>query len=970
MPPFLCPLAAALPLLTVMGCAMGSAVASQPGGLGQMDNPLPDAPYQQTQDTPDLPGPAVDYGRARAPRGFGTTAPAQRQPVGALSGRIVFTNGGHGWTADGGATNGWRLQRGLTNGINEDYGNSDQLNLFALYCFNAGAVVVPIRPIGHQTNEVVMDNDSPGITLTGSWSNSSDTVFFGSAGDVPYRFANLSAAETATATYTPAIPAAGLYPVYTWVRHGDNRGHQLYRIRHSGGESEVRLPHHMVGNGWVYLGQYYFGAGSSAANGSVLISNLRSTAQGSVVVADAIRFGNGMGSVDRGNGISNYPREDESCRYWVQASLGQGQSTTLYDTSSDDETDSWFVPPRLSVEMNRETNGIPTDRIHLSFHSNAGGGRGALGLITSNPTPNQAAFAQLCGQEINADLTSQTSPPLEVPWNNRTTFTFTGGYTEISNSNFLGEMDATILEVGFHDEVSDAKLLLDPKVRLAIAKASLHAVVRYMNTFGGGPLVFLPDSPQNPRATGNAAGSATLTWSPPISTGGSGAPTGYVLYRSTDGKGFGNPVILGNITSYTLSGLTPGTDYFFRLAATNAGGESFPSETAACRIPLPGQSTRVLLVNGFDRFDRSTNLKQPLTARTWTPPGPAGTAERVLPLRTNSFDYLIPHGQAISAFGFAYDSCTNETIADGTALPAAYPILIWAAGQESAADETFSSTEQTRLAAYRNAGGHLMVSGSEIGWDLDRDTGPTAADRAFYNNHLKADLNGNANDNSGSYTVTASPGGIFAGNAAAGIDNGASGLYRVQTPDILTAVGSGTGPALFYGGVSSAFAAIQYNGLAGGGRVVNFGFPFEAITSPLRRNELMADVLTFFTAEADAADPDLDGWTNLIEYATGTDSLIRDDTPPLTFSVTGNTLRLTVQRNPSALGIISRVQSSTDLTSWTDIASSNGIVPYMVSAAGWTLQENNATPRTVTLTDQVSLPGTTRRFLRLRVERY
>jgi hypothetical protein len=102
------------------------------------------------------------------------------------------------------------------------------------------------------------------VTFAGSWSDSSQTTFWGTAGDVPYRFASLSATETATATYTPTIPVAGFYPVYTWVLAGSDRGDQLYRIRHTGGESLVRIPHHMVGNGWIYLGEYYFNAGRMA----------------------------------------------------------------------------------------------------------------------------------------------------------------------------------------------------------------------------------------------------------------------------------------------------------------------------------------------------------------------------------------------------------------------------------------------------------------------------------------------------------------------------------------------------------------------------------------------------------------------------------------------------------------------------------------------------------------------------------
>ena len=91
----------------------------------------------------------------------------------------------------------------------------------------------------------------------------------------------------------------------------------------------------MVGNGWVYLGTYYFNAGSNSVNGAVIISNLQPTPTvGSIVIADAIRFGNGMGDiVPKATGSetptkSSYPREDEASKYWIQRSCGQGQSST------------------------------------------------------------------------------------------------------------------------------------------------------------------------------------------------------------------------------------------------------------------------------------------------------------------------------------------------------------------------------------------------------------------------------------------------------------------------------------------------------------------------------------------------------------------------------------------------------------------------------------------------------------------
>ena len=970
----LCFLSAPVLLCGILSCVgLRSALASvtlHPCGGDRELNPLTDPTPIQSPDFREAPAPVINYGQVRQPRGFGVATPAMRQPLGSLTGKIVFTNGGHGWTADSGASNGWRLQRGLTFGINEDYGNGDQFNLFADYCFNAGAIVVPVRPIGHQVNEVILDNTSAAVTFAGAWSDSSSPIYYGAVGALPYRFASLAATETATATYRPTFPAAGLYPVYAWTRHGSDRGDQLYRIRHTGGESQVRLPHHMIGNGWVYLGQYYFNAGADAATGSVIISNLRSTATGTVIIADALRFGNGMGSIDRGNGVSGYPREDESSRYWVQAGTGQGQLSDLYNTTGDDEQDSWSAPGRLSAEMNREGAGTANDRVHISFHSNAGGGRGVLGLITGNPTINQAQLAQLCGSEVNSDLVSLGSPPLEVAWNNRSTVTYTAGYSEISNSNFVDEMAATIIETGFHDEENDAKLLRDPKVRSAIGKAAMHAAVRYMNTYAGAPLAFLPESPQNLRTQGNSNGSVILNWSAPVSTGGSGAPTGYVLYRSTDGRGFGNPVVLGNVLTTALTGLATGVPWYFRIAATNPGGESFPSEVATCRLPNPGQSTRVLLVNAFDRFDRSTNPKQTLVAKAWAPPGVTGTAERVLPLRSNAFDYLVEHAQAVSGSGFAVDSSTNEPIGTGTVALALYPIAIWANGQESTADETFSASEQTRLTSFRNAGGHLMVSGSDIGWDLDRDAGPTAADRSFYNTQLKADLGGNTNDDANSYTVAPVAAGLFAGRANASFDDGSLGLYQVQTPDVLTPFGLGSSAALSYNGVASGAAAIQYDGSAGGGRVIYMGFPFETIASPTRRTQYMADILTYFTTDADAADPDLDRIPNLLEYATGSDPLVRDFTPPLTITGAEGSPTASFFRNPQAMGLTLTLQAASDLTgSWLDIARSAAGGSFVILQPGWTVQETgNASRPLISLSDPVSAPG--RRFYRLRVERF
>jgi hypothetical protein len=917
-----------LPCLTFLSALALSAVTAAPSEEANPFNAADGAAIQSGDYAESKDAPAQSFGPVA--NAFGNTAPSAQQQRGALSGKLVFMNSGHGWTWDSGFSPPWRLQRGVLNSMNEDYGNLDQLNFFAAYCFNAGATVASMRPLGHQTNEVVLDNDDAAVTFAGSWMNSTSTIFYGTSGDlVPYRFANLSATETATATYAPTIPVAGYYPVYCWTRHGSDRGHQLYRIRHTGGETLIRIPHHMVGNGWVFLGEYYFNAGFSAAVGSVVISNLRGTPTGGVVIADAIRFGNGMGSVDQGGGVSGYPREDENMRYWVKANLGQGQSTSLYEGGGNDESDSWSAPGKMSAEMNREAAGTTNDRIHISFHSNAGGGRGAVGLITGTPTENQALLAQICGQEVNVNLRAYGSPPLEFPWSTRTTYTYTGSYGEITSTYFNDEMDATIIEVAFHDDTSDAALMRDCKARSAIARSALHAVIKFLNqvsTTTPPPLAFLPEPPANPRAiAANTNGHITLSWTAPVNLIGSQSPTNYLVYRSTNGYGFGNPVSVGNVTSYTVTNLPPNTDFYFRVTGVNAGGESMPSEVVACRASSSNAASRVLVVNGFDRYDRTLNLRHDVNRGTWDPPGNSGSIERVFQRWINGFDYVVQHGKAVANFGVAFDSCQNEAIINNQVSLSSYPIVIWVSGNESTANETFNSTEQSRVSTFLAAGGSLFVSGGEVGWDLDRASGPTAADRSFFHNQLHAAF---TNDNSTSYTVAPVAAGIFAGRANATFDDGSKGIYWVGYPDVVGPFGAGASVALNYTSGTGGAAAIQYDGSAGGGKVVYFGFPFETITSATRRNNYMADILNFFLA---GLPPVIIAQPQSQTVKTGTNVT-------LSVSLTG-TAPLNYQWRLNGANVAGATQSSYSLTNAQPWHAGNYSVA-ITNAAGWTISLN------------------------------
>ena len=119
-----------------------------------------------------------------------------------------------------------------------------------------------------------------------------------------------------------------------------------------------------------------------------------------------------------------------------------------------------------------------------------------------------------------------------------------------------------------------------------------------------GILAVVPGRPTSVvAASGN--GQLAVTWSAPVSTGGSNITHYAVKYSSNSGvtwTTFVRPA--STATSCTVTGLTNGTSYIIKVIARNAVGISLPSANSAPATPatVPGRPTSVVAASSNDQL--------------------------------------------------------------------------------------------------------------------------------------------------------------------------------------------------------------------------------------------------------------------------------------------------------------------------------------------------------------------------------
>ena len=129
--------------------------------------------------------------------------------------------------------------------------------------------------------EVIVDNNDPAVTVTGSWSTSS---FNSTRYGTNYLHDNNTDKGAKSVTYAPTLNA-GTYDVYIWHPYRSTHATNApVDITHSTATDTVTVDQTAPGGTWLLLGTYNFDAGTS---GDVTI---RTDATDGYVMADAVKF--------------------------------------------------------------------------------------------------------------------------------------------------------------------------------------------------------------------------------------------------------------------------------------------------------------------------------------------------------------------------------------------------------------------------------------------------------------------------------------------------------------------------------------------------------------------------------------------------------------------------------------------------------------------------------------------------------
>ncbi|MBR5062021.1 MAG: xanthan lyase [Prevotella sp.] len=789
----------------------------------------------------------------------------------------------------------WKWQRPFLFGTTEDlYTQTIVIPYLMPMLENAGAVVFSPRERDWQKNEVIVDNDHSRATgsyheTNGSyaWTNSGVTGFglhSGTYKDNENPFvAGTSRMVTSTkktkglsqVTYQPNIPESGRYAVYvSYSTLSQSVADAQYVVFHKGQATYFRVNQRMGGGTWVYLGTFDFDKGASGRN-CVVLTNYSAT--GGIVTTDAVRFGGGMGNIQRDGKTSGLPRALEGSRYygqWAGAPYDVYSSKGGKDDYADDINTRSYMTNWLAggscYAPTLQGKNVPIE-LSLAVHSDAGyapDGQalvGSLSICTTNFNNGKlnTGVSRMASFDLAEALLSGVNRDMRATygkWARR----------DLYNRNYsetrCPEMPSAILETLSHQNFPDMLYGQDPNFRFNLARSIYKNVLKYIANQHGQSYVVQPLPPDNFRMEMTGKGKVKLSWnavSDELEP--TAKPTSYNIYIAIDKGDFDNGQAIKS-SSCTVS-LTPGKLYHFRITAVNKGGESFPTEVLSAYYQ-PNADKTVMVVNGFHRLSSPAvinNASQQgydiaadpgvtygLTAG-WSGKqqcfdrskmgiegkgglGYSGNEMAGQFVAGNDCNYVMAHAEAFATANTCnIVSCSSQAVENGYVKLSKYDCVDLILGLEKddghslVKYKTFTPTMQERLRAYTKDHGNLIVSGSYIGSDMNHNVN----EQYFLANVLKVRYGGNMLGNNTSA--------MFGLNKNFNIYRTLNAKhYSAHAPDILHPTGNAF-CAMQYGDGSSA--GVAYKGKDYGCFVM--GFPFECITEAETRNYIMRGILNY-----------------------------------------------------------------------------------------------------------------------------
>src|SRR3989442_1116601 len=304
----------------------------------------------------------------------------------------------------------------------------------------------------------------------------------------------------------------------------------------------------------------------------------------SVPIVAIINPNNGTGSSkDPGiaSGVQNLQSAGVLVIGYVATLNGTVNSTTV--TAAIDTYKSWYNVSGVFLDEMSNTAGSET------YYSNINNYAISQGLTLTVGNPGQETVSSYIGTVDNIVIYEDQGMPSNATL---ATNTFNGAFPK-SNFSYVTfgvspiPSNATILGtsayVGYM-YVTDVNLP-DPYNTLSSYFGNLVAVLDTSSPSSSGPAI-VPSAPQNLQATGGNA-NVTLSWQAPSSNGGS-ALTGYKIYRSSSSGTEGLYATIGNVTSYTNTGLGSGVTYYYKVSAVNSiGSSALSNEASAKTIAVP-----------------------------------------------------------------------------------------------------------------------------------------------------------------------------------------------------------------------------------------------------------------------------------------------------------------------------------------------------------------------------------------------